>query len=64
MLSPIGSRGAADKDNRQLGDALDGLGLHRAESVSTSHITIGAALEATNLAKALQLYADIILTGT
>jgi len=56
-------RGAADKDNRQLGDALDGLGLHRAESVSTSHITIGAALEATNLAKALQLYADIILTA-
>jgi len=56
-------RGAADKDNRQLGDALDGLGLHRAESVSSSHITIGAALEATNLAKALQLYADITLTA-
>jgi len=54
-------RGAADKDNKQLGDALDGLGLHRAEAVSSSHITIGAALEATNLAKALELYADIIL---
>jgi predicted Zn-dependent peptidase len=56
-------RGAADKDNRQLGDALDGLGLHRAEAVSSSHITIGAALEATNLAKALPLYADITLTA-
>ena len=54
-------RGAADKDSRQLGDALDGLGLHRAEAVSSSHITIGAALEATNLAKALELYQDIIL---
>jgi predicted Zn-dependent peptidase len=54
-------RGAADKDSRQLGDALDGLGLHRAASVSSSHLTIGAALEATNLAQALQLYADVIL---
>jgi len=54
-------RGAADKDNRRLGDALDGLGLHRAEAVSSSHLTIGAALEATNLAKGSELYADIVL---
>jgi len=54
-------RGAGDKNSRQLSDALDGLGLHRAESVSGSHITIGAALEAGNLAQALDLYADIIL---
>ena len=54
-------RGAGDKNSRQLGDALDGLGLHRASSVSSSHIGIGAALEASNLAEALGLYADIIL---
>ncbi len=54
-------RGAGDRNSRQLSDALDGLGLHRAESVGSSHITIGAALEANNLAKALDLYADIIL---
>ena len=54
-------RGAGDRDSRQLGDALDGLGLHRAGSVGSSHITIGAALEAGNLAQALELYADIIL---
>ncbi|MGA1980548.1 MAG: pitrilysin family protein [Sedimentisphaerales bacterium] len=54
-------RGAGDKDSRGLGDALDGLGLHRASSVSSSHITIGAALEAGNLAEAIELYADIIL---
>jgi predicted Zn-dependent peptidase len=53
-------RGAGDKDSRQLGDALDGLGLHRASSVSSSHITIGAVLEAGNLTEAIALYADII----
>jgi predicted Zn-dependent peptidase len=56
-------RGAGDKDNRQLGDALDGLGLHRASSVSSSHIGIGATLETDNLAEALKLYADVILDG-
>ncbi|HUW18529.1 MAG TPA: pitrilysin family protein [Sedimentisphaerales bacterium] len=54
-------RGAGDKDNRQLGDALDGLGLHRACAINSSHITVGAALEAGNLAEALKLYADVIL---
>jgi len=54
-------RGAGEKDSRQLGDALDGLGLHRSVSVSTSHIAIGAALEAGNLSAAIELYADIIL---
>ena len=54
-------RGAGDKNSRQLGDALDGLGLHRASAVGSSHITIGAVLEAGNLAQALELYASIIL---
>jgi len=54
-------RGAGDKNNREIGDALDALGLQRASSVGSSHIAIGAALEAGNLLKALELYADIIL---
>jgi predicted Zn-dependent peptidase len=54
-------RGAGERDSRQLGDALDGLGLHRASSVSSSHISVGSALEAENLGDALDLYADIIL---
>ncbi len=54
-------RGAGDKNSRQLGDALDGLGLHRASSVGSSHIIFGAVVEAGNLAKAIELYADIIL---
>jgi len=57
-------RGAGDKNSRQLSDALDGLGLHRASSVVSSHITIGAALEAGNLAEAIDLYADIILRAS
>jgi predicted Zn-dependent peptidase len=54
-------RGAGDRDSRQLSDVLDGLGLVRSRSVNGSHITIGAALEAGNLADALDLHADIIL---
>jgi len=54
-------RGAGERDNRQLGDALDGLGLVRGRSVGSSHLTIGGALEAGNLTPALDLYADIIL---
>jgi len=57
-------RGAGDKSSRELGDALDGLGLHRASSVNSSQITIGAALEAGNLGEAIELYADIILRAS
>ncbi|MFH1719627.1 MAG: pitrilysin family protein [Planctomycetota bacterium] len=54
-------RGAGDKDSRQLSDALDGLGLVRGRSIGSSHMTIGGALEAGNLAQALDLHADIVL---
>ncbi len=54
-------RGAGDKNSRELGDALDGLGLHRSVSVGSYHIIIGSALEASNLAQAINLYSDIIL---
>jgi len=35
-------RGAGEKDSRQLSDALDGLGLHRAGTVNSSHLTVPA----------------------
>jgi predicted Zn-dependent peptidase len=54
-------RGAGSRDSRQLGDALDGLGLQRATSIGSSHVYVGAALESSNLAQALALYADVIL---
>lgn len=54
-------RGAGSRDSRQLGDALDALGLQRSTSIGSSHIYIGAALESSNLAQALAMYADVIL---
>jgi len=54
-------RGAGPWDSRKLGDAMDGLGLHRSTSIGSSHLYIGAALESSNLARALALYSDIIL---
>jgi len=53
-------RGAGDRDNRQLGDALDGLGLQRSDAIGSSHLSGGAALESSNLAEALALHADAI----
>jgi predicted Zn-dependent peptidase len=54
-------RGAGQRDNRQLGDALDGLGLQRSGGVDSANLSIGAALEASNLAAAIDLYGDAIL---
>jgi len=54
-------RGAGARDSRQLGDALDALGVQRSTSIGSTHIYIGGALESSNLAQALALYADVIL---
>lgn len=54
-------RGAGSLDSRKLGDALDGMGLHRSSSIGSSHMYVGAALESSNLARALALYSDILL---
>ena len=54
-------RGAGERDSRALSDALDGLGVHRLSSVSSSHLSLGGALEASHLSEVLDLYADIIL---
>jgi predicted Zn-dependent peptidase len=57
-------RGAGAMDSRQLIDALDGLGLHRHGGVTSGNINFSCAMEASNLLKALKLYADIILRPT
>lgn len=54
-------RGAGSRDSRALGDALDGLGLHRCDAVGSAYLSVGATLESSNLANALALYADVIL---
>ncbi len=54
-------RGAGKRDSRQLSDALDTLGLHRSSAVGSQFLSLGAALEASNLDEAIDLYADIVL---
>jgi len=61
VLSEWMFRGAGIRDSRQLGDALDGLGVQRSTLIGSSHIYLGGALESSNLAQALDLYADAIL---
>lgn len=54
-------RGAGRFDSRQLSDELDGLGLHRSSNISSSHISVGASLQADVLTEAIDLYATILL---
>jgi predicted Zn-dependent peptidase len=54
-------RGAGGKSSRELSDLLDGMGLHRGSSVDSKHITLATAMQAENIHKVLELYADIIL---
>lgn len=54
-------RGAGNRDSRKLVDELDGLGLHRGSSVGTYRMTFSGSMEASNLLKALEIYADVIL---
>ena len=55
-------RGAGKRNSRQLVDALDGLGLHRNSSISSSHLSLSASMEASNLSNAIELYSDVILS--
>ena len=54
-------RGTKRKTSRELTDKLDGLGLHRNSAVGSAYLTLGGALEGSNLAEAIDIYAEIIL---
>lgn len=54
------TRGAGDRDSRQLSDALDNLGVQRSENVGWNFLTFSGATLASNLLKALPIYADIL----
>lgn len=60
VLSDMITRGAGDRDSRELTLALDNLGLDRGESVGLMHTRFSAATLARNLPTALRLYADIL----
>src|SRR5580700_12145014 len=61
VLCELMTRGAGDRDSKQLSAALDNLGVQHSESVGTVHMTFTAATLAENLPKALRIYGDIIL---
>src|SRR5436190_111805 len=60
MLADLMTRGAGERDSRELTLALDNLGLDRSESVGSLHTRFYGATLARNLPAALDIYADII----
>jgi predicted Zn-dependent peptidase len=60
VLSDFITRGAGQRDSRELSLALDSLGLDRDESVGSMHMRFWGATLARNLPAALDLYSDIL----
>jgi predicted Zn-dependent peptidase len=60
VLADMITRGAGQRDSRDLTIALDNLGLDRDESVGTFHIRFWAATLASNIPAALEIYSDIL----
>jgi predicted Zn-dependent peptidase len=61
ILCDLVTRGAGDRDSRELTTALDNLGVQRAENVSSHHVSFSAATISHQLEETLRLYADILL---
>lgn len=60
LLCDMILRGAGSRDNRQLINDLEILGIERGESVGVSQTSFSAATIASNLNDALSIYADIV----
>jgi predicted Zn-dependent peptidase len=60
VLSDLITRGAGERDSRDLTLTLDNLGLDRDESVGIMHMRFWGSTLATNLPAALEIYADIL----
>ena len=54
------TRGAGERDTRQLNDALDFLGCRHHEAIRSEHISLSAAQLGSNLPEVLAIYADIL----
>src|SRR5579871_4732162 len=61
ILAELITRGAGDRDSRELSLALDGLGIDRDESVGSINMRFWGSTLARNVPPALEIYADIIL---
>jgi predicted Zn-dependent peptidase len=60
VLSDLILRGAGSRDNRQLTEYLDGLGLQRSTSVGVHHTRLGCAALSSKVIEGIAAYADII----
>lgn len=60
MLSEWITRGAGDRDSRELLTALDNLGVNHSESASTVHTSVAGATLGRNLIPALEIFADVM----
>jgi predicted Zn-dependent peptidase len=60
VLADLVLRGAGNRDNRQLTDYLDSLGLQRSASVGVQHTRFGCAALASKVMTGLATYADIV----
>jgi predicted Zn-dependent peptidase len=60
VLSDLITRGAGERNSREIDSALDNLGLDRSESVGTMHMRFWGATVARNLPEALEIYADVL----
>lgn len=61
LLADLITRGAGDRDSRELSLALDGLGVDRDESVGAINMRFWGSTLSRNLPAALDIYADILL---
>jgi predicted Zn-dependent peptidase len=60
VLSDLVLRGAGNRDNKQLTDYLDGLGLQRSAGVGIHHTRFGAAALSEKVVEGFATYADIV----
>lgn len=61
MLSEWITRGAGERDSRELLTDLDNLGVSHGESAQTVHTSVAAAALGRNLIPALEIFADVVL---
>ena len=61
VLAEMITRGAGERDSRELSLALDGLGVDRDESVGAVNMRFWGSTLARNVPPALDIYADIVL---
>lgn len=61
ILSEMISRGAGERDTRELSSALDNLGCQRSEGAGVVHMSFSGATIADKLSDVLGIYGDIIL---